>query len=76
MRSGLASHEQTKFAHTSGAFAGLWLPLWVVLAPTVAVELLPAALALLLEALDDIDGAAHVTLIRVATIVAISGGHS
>jgi len=61
---GLAG-AKTVLAHTLCAFAGLWSAFWAFgfAVAVLLVEFLLAALTLLLEAFDDVDGASHVAII-------------
>lgn len=68
-RADLAGHKQSKLPHALGAFArsgtfllGQTLPGAIAL---LARELFPTALTALLEALDDVNGTANMTLILV-----------
>ena len=75
-----ASHKQADLAHAFRSLARLGpLFMYLALAGSVAVfvevlllELLLPSLPLLLEALDDVDGAAHVSAIRVGVNVLAS----
>jgi hypothetical protein len=70
----LSGKEETELLHTFGTFSGLWFALGFVLAVVVlCVELLLAALALLLETSNNVDRATDVAIRTIVVVVAISG---